>query len=163
MIYARNFRFPSKLIGFAAGGTISDYYNAGFMLKTVDGGNHWTNLNIKSSCIMDLCFTDNLVGYAVTFDGELLKTGNGGNYWITVNRNLDEDSYAHIFFYSGSNGYYCNRNSIRSTVNGGKAWKTEFEGNIDSVYFTDIRYFDRDHIYAYSINGTIYKRRNSAF
>lgn len=161
MIYARNFQFPSQAIGFAAGGSIGDYYNSGYILKTVDGGNHWTNLNIEAGCITSLSFIDSLNGFAFTFDGELLKTGNGGKFWITVNSNLDEVNYAESIFKSLSEGYYCNRNHIWSTINGGKAWKNEFEGNMDSVNFAGIRYADPDHIFAYSVNGTIYKRKNS--
>lgn len=59
------------------------------VLKTKDGGNNWTEINISQNPYSMFCydlnsikFIDNLVGYIVGSEGEIYKTINGGNSWI---------------------------------------------------------------------------------
>jgi len=153
-----NIQFTSQVIGYAAGGAFWDNNNFGIMSKTEDGGDTWTNIDINFGCVTDFNFIDSQRGYIFTIDGKLLKTIDGGEHWTLVSKNLDSANYPHSYFISEFEGFYCNRNHIYITANGGRNWKIEFVGDIDSTIFNGILFVDKENGFAFSSNGAIYKK-----
>ena len=80
--------FVDKLNGWAVG-ISSNYWDAGIILNTTNGGKYW-KVNLHPSGIVGLAtyFTDSLHGYVVgsnppVFNGVIKVTSDGGVSWIT--------------------------------------------------------------------------------
>ena len=55
----------------------------GIILKTIDGGNNWVELDSGiESTLNDIYFLNSDVGWAVGKDGIIIATYNGGEDWI---------------------------------------------------------------------------------
>ncbi len=85
--------FPSDQIGYIVG-------NAGSILKTTDGGNHWTYLQKKNTysrktAFRAVHFMDDQNGFITGEHGLLWKTTNGGENW-TIGQSLPDIEFHDI-------------------------------------------------------------------
>lgn len=80
--------FPSKSIGFAFGGQTSDASSVGIIAKTVDGGVHWSELEVHASEFLVVSFFTTLHGLAISAEGDLLETTDGAATWHAIITNL---------------------------------------------------------------------------
>lgn len=71
-------KFLNEQIGFACGGSL---WTNGFIYKTTDGGNTWTEILESPNIVFGLDFTSEDTITAGGFSGWLWQTVDGGNYW----------------------------------------------------------------------------------
>ena len=98
------------------------------VMKSTDGGNHWTVLyDQPGQWLRSVYFKDTLNGFAVGDSGVFLQTINGGNSWASVSIPLLRDwnditftSNLIGFAVGGTNG----TETIIQTTDGGNNWTT---------------------------------------
>ncbi len=77
--------FTSSNVGYAYGGFAGDQGSFGTLLKTINGGNTWVEINSLAEFVTCLSFIDDNVGYAFTYNNNIYKTTNGGATWAQLN------------------------------------------------------------------------------
>jgi hypothetical protein len=108
----------------------SDYF-----IKTTDGGETWTNLNVPTSWgFWDIHFIDAVTGYGVS-DGNIYKTTDGAKTWSkqqVLPENIYSPKFNSIRFISKDTGYAAGYYSehagpfsgfLCKTVNAGECWQ----------------------------------------
>jgi len=114
--------YPSK-ITFVNKDTAFIACYSGGILKTTDGGNHWTASYYHGNNYSDLFFTTENTGYVIGWDGEISMTENCGKDWTLLDSRTDKDLFSICFtdvntgFAVGSNGI------ILKTTNSGSSLK----------------------------------------
>jgi photosystem II stability/assembly factor-like uncharacterized protein len=83
-VFFDELHFPSALIGYASGGITTDQGSAGSILRTIDGGDHWTLLSFTHGEITAADFIDDDHGVVATQPGELYATDDGGDSWTLI-------------------------------------------------------------------------------
>jgi photosystem II stability/assembly factor-like uncharacterized protein len=71
------------------------------VLKTDDGGDHWTKVYTDQSLWQSVYFPDEFNGYVTGTYGMIAKTTDGGDSWTTQESNTDV--YLYEVFFSGYN------------------------------------------------------------
>ena len=80
--------------------------------------------NLKS-----VLFTDALLGFITTADGQILRTSDGGNQWSVVHTTSPESSLNDIYFFNANHGIVCGDNGVLlKTINSGDDWTTVESG-----------------------------------
>ena len=96
------------------------------MLKTINGGETWTEVSGSFQAIYSFYFVNSNIGYACGEYGAMYKTTNSGNSWSIINflnGYIDESSMYGIFFKDENNGFATGmRGRIIKTNNGGINW-----------------------------------------
>ncbi|MBI4932029.1 MAG: hypothetical protein HY841_14825 [Bacteroidetes bacterium] len=125
--------------------------NKGTILKTANGGNSWSKLNIQDTLQFNtIYFIDQNIGFAGG-KSSIFKTTDGGNTWLRKENNTwFYDGINDISFINDTIGYACgccgfDMNSFLpvflKTTNGGESWvwldKYGFPTNGFSLYFTN--------------------------
>lgn len=78
----REVEFYDGLNGIAVGYSSP---SVGFIMKTIDGGNSWTNIDTNiAGGLNAVSFKDNLIGVAVGSSGSIYRTVDGGNSWTQI-------------------------------------------------------------------------------
>ena len=135
----------------------------GMILKTIDGGQTWTNYSLTSTRHFNsVNFPDANTGYVVGDGGTILKTINAGTTWSALMSGTTS-SLVTVFFPDVNNGYALADTVsnplgiILKTIDGGTTWTTLSSGtaiHLNSVYFTDA-----NTGYLAGDNGTILKTK----
>jgi photosystem II stability/assembly factor-like uncharacterized protein len=142
-IYLKAIYFMDSLTGFMAGAPAN-------IIKTTDGGNHWTECQLDSAVtshfpVNDFCFYSRNFGFAyggiMDMGGVLWRTTNGGNSWSTMIV-ASEPIYKMVFFDSlnffGIGGDLEFGPSTIRTTNAGMSWNyrsLEIQGVANSLAF----------------------------
>lgn len=165
--------FPSKLVGYACGGTNFGLHTK-VIAKTIDGGATWDSLTSNTFSgynFEKIHFINEDIGF-VSGDGEpLLKTTDGGNSFaqtsLTNTIRINE-----IFFHSLTKGFvgtteYIGQNkrvySILQTSDLGASWTVVYADTMTNVagsnqrQINEIFFSDIDHGYAVGGNGLFLK------
>lgn len=117
----------------------------GAIIKTVNGGQDWTQLNSGvTRALLSVFFTDIQTGYAVG-GNLLLKTTDGGNTWASGAIGGATDIFNSIYFINTDTGYVAGSNTnsearIFKTTDGGASWtqqNTPGMQSIRGIFFTD--------------------------
>ena len=116
-----NIYFLNNLTGFAAGAD-------GLLLKTMNCGNHWENVdaNITGS-ILSVLFIDDKNGFTGGSDesggsGYIYYTDNGGDTWTNATPG-GTNGIGSICFINETTGFACGTGKIlKKTVDGGRSW-----------------------------------------
>ena len=108
--------------------------DTGTIIKTTDGGNHWTKQTTgTNNALYSILFLNENTGYAVGAMGIVLKTTDGNN-WVKLNTGtgygLSSISFmnADTGWIAGSNGDFWlpgNVGILLSTYDGGKTWMSQ--------------------------------------
>lgn len=78
----REVEFFDGLNGIAVGYSTP---SVGFIMKTTDGGNSWTNIDTNiAGGLNAVSFKDELIGVAVGSSGSIYRTEDGGNSWSQI-------------------------------------------------------------------------------
>ena len=134
----RDIYFTDSQVGFAVGGLNSCGGTGcippgGFILKTIDGGQSWTNVFTPTDKIeiTSICFVNSSLGFCVG-DDIVFKTTDGGQTWSEHKINNIGGKMMQIKFTSSSKGYIvCLFGKILVTEDGGATWQIENpNGNI---------------------------------
>lgn len=122
----------------------------GLVLKTVDGGDSWTELSLPGNAANrnynDVVFFDAnngmIVGGNESNDAirTVLKTTDGGASWSIISDNLGSWIKA-VQFPTASVGYACGDGAILKTTDGGSTWNAvNLTGNIANRTYNDIHF-----------------------
>lgn len=131
----KSIAFISQDTGFAVG-------TGGAFLKTTDGGNTWTALNIGYNYFFQkIIFLNSTTGYICgnltnSAGGRILKTTNAGASWQEVF--TDTERFMDVFFLNSSLGFATAYGRVYRTKNGGSSWSfSELTNSYDirSVWF----------------------------
>lgn len=133
----RSVFFSSDDIGYSCG-------SLGTILKTIDGGFTWTEIDPGPADILtSVFFINDTTGFVVggcPSRGEIFKTTDGGSTWDSVDSPAQEFIQS-VFFTDDQNGYCVGWNGeIIKTTDCGNTWtfqnSVSMEGNLE-IQFTD--------------------------
>lgn len=134
----RSVLFTSPNIGYCSG-------SSGTILKTIDGGEIWEELNTGiTSSIISMYFINDSIGIAVGGQpsvGQIIKTQDGGSSWNIV-ESPSTNYLQSVFFTNQETGYVVGwEGEILKTSDCGNSWDIQnsvsMSGNLE-VIFTDI-------------------------
>jgi len=162
----RYLHFVDSLTGWAAG-------EAGTIIRTTDGGDSWEVQNSTvQTFIMDICFVDKNLGWALTLKDEfpftsvILKTTNGGDDWHTENFQDSSALIRTIFFFDSLNGFV-GGSYIAHTSDGGNDWtRADIDSNMISGFpVYKFNFLNRHFGYAcggrIDVAGVVWRTTNS--
>ena len=123
------------------------------ILKTTDGGSHWTRLdsNLRNEWISWFWFADRNRGWAVavSYDDprrprqDIVFTKDGGRSW-EIQRSIYEDAYYHVrvWFLDDLHGWVVGRREVEglvlATSDGGEHWEVRYQDQAD-LFGSEIR------------------------
>jgi len=141
--------FTSEMIGYIAGGT----WIGGPVYKTTNGGINWFGIpnfpiNLFTTTLTSLTFTDSLTGFAAGAPCRIVKTTDAGVTWNMVNRTGLADTIGQIrkfFFINPTTGWaVTSRGGIIKTIDRGDNWFAQLNAPLSigfsSIYFADSLY-----------------------
>ncbi|MBO9562809.1 MAG: hypothetical protein J7621_08555 [Niastella sp.] len=144
----------------------------GGIYKTTDSANTWTALNSTVTLpVRDICFIDNLKGFAVGGEnscggtgcippgGFIVKTTDGGQNWTKVFTPSDKIEIAAIYFINNTTGFCAGDNVIFKTADGGQTW-SEYKVNNLGGKMMDVLFTDAQHGYVVCTFDKIVKTSN---
>ncbi len=112
------------------------------ILKTTDGGDHWTSQLTGPAAINSVKFVDDEFGWAVEYghgNSTILKTKDGGAHWAA--QFVAGTSLGSVFFIDRETGWAVGGGgTILKTTDGGDTWVTQASRTINglsSVHFID--------------------------
>lgn len=118
--YLRRVQFVTPLTGWACGGN-------GTLVKTTDGGDTWTSVNLGSTNFLTTLFfiTEN-IGWVGGTNAIFMKTTNGGVSW-TAQDISELQTIQNLFFINSLTGYSTSAKTnglsqLAKTTNGGTIW-----------------------------------------
>ena len=130
--------FTDALTGYVG---LFDSYQTGKLLKTINGGNSWSEINYGfSDKIISMTFSDNLNGIISLENTGLLITGDGGLTWSNPLIIAPHD-IKYVKLFDSTHGIATYRDEfVAYTADGGQSWLTTYEGvscggSIQSTYF----------------------------
>lgn len=128
--------FTSDKVGYAYGGFAGDHGSFGTLLKTIDGGNTWIEMNYLSEFINCLSFINDQTGYAFTYDNNIYKTTNGGETWVLLNNfnGLGASYYAAVI--KNKVKYFSSGFTIFSSVDDFKTIEPIYKDTLSNVDFS---------------------------
>jgi len=159
------FHFVNDNVGFIYGGITNGgpiaggpIFSSGDILKTIDGGQTWVNLNLSVSEITALYFVDENTGYFATTEGnEIYKTSDGGIKWNLVSNDV-EGSVNGIVFLNTNNGFVItHEGKIYRTNDGGNNWSVDYE-TTNGIYLSSITKTSDGQLFVVGGDGLMLKR-----
>lgn len=164
ILYGMSFSPNQSDIGYACG--MQYTYNAdGVIVKTIDGGDTWTEILPTSGTIdglQGIWFINDLVGFAGGWNNYFIKTTDGGTTWTPVTCGTNVWYYVDVEFWDSSNGvaacYPTNPSTdpaIFVTSDGGDTW-TPANG-VNTASIMGVCYADQNTVFAVGTGGNVYK------
>jgi photosystem II stability/assembly factor-like uncharacterized protein len=130
--------------------------DTGTVIRTTDGGDHWTLISsITQNRLYSVHFPSLNTGYAVGNDGIVIKTTDNGQNWEIKTQPV-ADSLRSVWFTNDNIGFVVSRNgAIYKTTNGGNNWQIKPSGITQNLYA--IRFSSLSTGYAEGINNKVIK------
>ncbi|MFZ4723808.1 MAG: WD40/YVTN/BNR-like repeat-containing protein [Paludibacter sp.] len=125
--------FTSYNVGYAYGGFAVDHGSFGTLLKTVDGGNTWIEINSLAEFVTCLSFIDDNVGYAFTYNNNVYKTTNGGATWELLKNINDLAGSYYAIAIKNKIKYFGSGFSIFKTSNDFKTIETIYKDTLNDI------------------------------
>lgn len=136
----------------------------GKIVKTIDGGTSWDELNsLVAFPLVKVQFVDENIGFVIGGDATgsyLLKTTNAGQTWSVQNLNSElNGAPSSMFFKNQNEGFITGNKLFIKTTNGGQTWTK-------AITTTDENYKDINFNHNYSLGyvtlntGDYYKSTN---
>ncbi len=147
--------------GWAWGGGLKNEYAEvpGIFLTTIDGGQHWNQIQYPfSQNIYNAFFLNAQNGWINTADGELYRTTDGGLNWTAIQSKPKRPDFTFdsIFFVDENEGWTVGASAGRlaKTTDGGTSWRRM--GDIkDEFKMKAIWFLDKNEGWAVGENGDI--------
>lgn len=116
----------------------------GRLFKSTDQGVTCQNFNpsVTYDNFNDLHFPTHLVGYAVTWGGEIVKTSDAGLNWSIISSG-QFDRISSIWFTDASTGYIVTGTNALKSVDGGLTWTEIALPNQDN-YFKEVMFVNQN-------------------
>jgi photosystem II stability/assembly factor-like uncharacterized protein len=136
--------FTDNNTGFAVG-LNSEEPNKGIILKTIDAGKSWNEVQFNNdkqstTVLTSVFFTSSDIGYAAGWAGTIIKTENAGASWNALTSGNINDLHS-IFFTDADTGYAVGfGRALIKTDNGGESWSpisfggVTYYANLNSVF-----------------------------
>jgi len=140
-IYLRMFDFFNESVGWAVGMTYDSLSSYATILKTNDGGNHWSiQKQILNRWFNSIFVVDESNVYALS-DSILFKTSDGGLNWKDVPLNFRDFYYNSMWFLNPDTGVvvgnYFNgtvySGIISRTTDGGSKWEQIYTNEFNNI------------------------------
>jgi photosystem II stability/assembly factor-like uncharacterized protein len=149
--------FPNKNIGYAAGSNST----IGFLYKTLNGGNTWTNITPALNVgYRSVSFSSVDTGYIVGTNGYIQKTVDGGATWTQLNSGSTTYLNSVYFRPHSKNGWIVGGLAVNSGIilmtNNGTTWSNVTPTGGCPV-LQSISFVDDNNGYAVGLLGVIYK------
>ncbi|MCX7737215.1 MAG: YCF48-related protein [Candidatus Kapabacteria bacterium] len=141
--------FPSNDTGFVVG-------EKGRILRTRDGGNNWSDVDvISTNTLKTVYFLDGRKGFLAGENGLIMSTENGGITWKNLNSGVT-DKINNIKFTNFNSGFaVCDNGTILKTTDSGNNWFKLNSGTNENLFCA---YFLNDNIvFASGNNGVLLK------
>ncbi len=133
-------QFLNSSVGFCAGGKTHDGSSVGNMIKTLDGGETWVNLEMDMSQITAFHFIDPATGFVFNFNNEMWKTTDGGTTWSMVSNKVP-DKYTDCHFINALKIVLRTSDGIYHSTDGGLNWQKDYttaeNTQLTNMTFTD--------------------------
>jgi photosystem II stability/assembly factor-like uncharacterized protein len=134
------FSFPDPSVGYCAGGYSGvgviegAGFSYGFVSKTEDRGQTWSDLKLHTSEIRGISFISSTTGYISNLDGEILKTTDGGATWSLVTRGVPSGE---LHFADETHGVLASSSAVYLTHDSGITWKSVYQSpvSISQMHF----------------------------
>ncbi|MFN0203113.1 MAG: T9SS type A sorting domain-containing protein [Bacteroidia bacterium] len=111
-------------------GNVASTTTWGYLYKTTDGCQTWTETAFPNDSLTDIHFPKEEVGY-VSAGFHLLKTIDAGSTWNTINLSF---SAQQISFINENKGYAVGKEgNIYKTLDGGFTWTLDYTGNFLAI------------------------------
>ncbi|TDP03866.1 WD40/YVTN/BNR-like repeat-containing protein [Flavobacterium sp. 245] len=152
-----NLVITSDLVAYAYGGYTNNVIDKGIIVKTLDGGETWTQTLASDSDILSLSFISDNIGYYITSKHELYKTSNGSTSWTKVSNLPGSGSPTSVCFINENTGYFStDEGKIFETKNAGVDWKIVYNKTTDLIW----KIISKDGaVYAIGDNGLFLKKK----
>ncbi|HAY33818.1 MAG TPA: hypothetical protein DCY06_06740 [Bacteroidetes bacterium] len=125
------------------------------VLKTDNGGNSWTKINVNGD-FNSVYFTDANTGWICGFNGKIKKSVNGGMNWYDVNSTVTVN-LNQISFLNNNTGFIVGNNSvILRTTDAGESWN-RLNAGIDTIDIFAIKITDQQIIFLSGSESMIFK------
>ncbi len=140
----RGVTFVDEYRGWAVGIDNNFPERMGFIITTVDGGQHWVPQRVAvDSGLGDVAFVDASTGWTVGVGGYIVHTSNGGNSWTSQTSGTTKDLWG-VTFIDPDTGWAVGRDGVvLHTTNGGDNWNEQSSSTtapLSQVAFVDSRY-----------------------
>lgn len=126
--------FMNSSTGFLYGGSTNNptssgpVISSGGILKTLDGGLTWSEINLSVPEINALSFANENIGYfATAVDDEIYKTTDGGINWNLVSNDIDGFIIGMVFLDENNGFVITHEGSIYQTLDGGINWTVDYQ------------------------------------
>jgi len=150
-----NVQFLNRNIGYASGRLTKENNYYAFLMKTMNGGDDWVELDITFDDVQDVAkifFLDEINGYILINNvfgsrSKILKTSDGGETWtVKYDVDISNEQLNDLQFYDTNFGVAVgNRSTIVKTNNGGDNWDWTTRTNSIPIYCANI--VDQNLIY----------------
>ncbi len=149
--------FADDNIGYAVGWKYNNGNDSALIIKTTDGGTHWSSQKAGSQDfdLYDVHFVNEDTGWIVGDGGRIFNTTDGGNHWVLQASNTSA-SLTSVFFRSPLVGWVVGSGgTLLKTTDGGANWAQQSNPSFDGLYSVS---FPADSVgYACGNNGTVLK------
>jgi photosystem II stability/assembly factor-like uncharacterized protein len=164
ILYGMSFPPGQSTVGYACG--MQYTYDAdGVIVKTVDGGNNWTQIWPASGTIdglQGIWFISDLVGFACGWNNYFIKTTDGGATWTPVTVGTGVWYYRDVEFWDANNGIavaVMNSTTDQAafiTSNGGTTWAPSTSG-MATADVMGVSYATQSTVFAVGQSANVYK------
>ncbi len=162
-----NVQFLDDNHGFVELWSYQPIQNENHLLRTDDGGQHWTEIaTVPNQGQRPIYyFIDPEHGFQTTYTGQLSRTVDGGNTWVAEQLFAPTEYITKMDIVNANVVYLSTYDApaqigrIYRSNDGGAQWNLDFQA--DSIYIQDIDFSDPEHGYALSSYRQIYRRMGS--
>ncbi|MFM7014918.1 MAG: YCF48-related protein [Bacteroidota bacterium] len=126
---------------------------SGTILKTVDGGNTWSNqYYFGNDNLISLSVVDTAKIFILTNSNLLYKSNDGGNTWNLLSIFIGANA-SDVCFISNNEGWVSVGSLIQHTTDGGITWNTQY--SISNEYIVAIKMESNGNVVAATDFGTL--------
>lgn len=171
ILYGMSFPPGQSNIGYACGMQYT-YDAPGVIVKTIDGGDNWTQVWPASGEIdglQGIWFTGDLVGFACGWNNYFIKTIDGGVTWTPVTVGSDVWYYVDVEFWDANNGIaLAKMNNPETeqaafiTSNGGNSWVPATSG-LATAEVMGLSYASQNNVYVVGTGAHVFKSTDGGF
>lgn len=160
--FQRRVIFFNENIGYVCGGSTSAADSLGYILKTTDGGETWSQLpyNFKTQLYSVTSPSENVI-YASAASSLVFKSTDGGVTWNKMTLPVAATTFWDIQFYNNDYGFVVGSSGrILSTTDGGANW-TSMTSPFGTSTIYSFAFLDSATIVAVGVGAKAYKSTNA--